>query len=160
MARNMPLPTVEADAEGNVPYVMASTYPNGATAIATEPRVTDKRKVWFPRAGVTVKIHDASKVIGIAGHYGSLTLEFAGPLDGVTHVWAQDLLDVKSEDIKDKSRSRATSSPSRANSSTASAPPPRTRATSPPRAWSSASRATDLPVAGDEYFPEAQALTP
>lgn len=102
MARNMPLPTVEADAKGDVPYVMASTYPNGATAITTEPRVTDARKVWYPRAGVTVKIHDASKVIGITGHYGSLTLEFAAPLTGLTHVWAQDLLDVKSEDIISK----------------------------------------------------------
>ena len=139
---------------------MASTYPNGATAIATEPRVTDKRKVWFPRAAVTVKIHDASKVIGVAGHYGSLTLEFAGSLDGVTHVWAQDLLDVKSEDIKDKSRSRATSSPSREHSSTASAPPPRTRETSPPPAWSSASRARTSPSPVTSYFPEAQARTP
>ena len=100
MARNMPLPVVVPDQEGNVPYVMASTYPNGATAIATEPRVTDARKVWYPLAGVTVKIHDASKVIGIAGHYNSLALEFAGSLEGVTHVWAQDLLDVQAEDIK------------------------------------------------------------
>ena len=104
MARHMPLPEVEADEEGNAPYVMASTYPNGATAIATEPRITDARKVWYPRAGVTVKIHDASKVIGIAGHYGTLTLEFATPLTGVTHVWAQDLLDVKAEDIMSKVR--------------------------------------------------------
>ena len=80
MARNMPIPEVTADKEGNLPYVMASTYPNGATAITTEPRVTDARKVWYPRAEVTAKIHDASKVIGIAGHYGTLTLEFATPV--------------------------------------------------------------------------------
>ncbi len=159
MARNMPLPTVEADAEGNVPYVMASTYPNGATAIATEPRVTDKRKVWFPRAGVTVKIHDASKVIGVAGHYGSLTLEFAGSLDSVTHVWAQDLLDVKSEDIKDKitiSGNKLTI-PGELIDRIGTAAKDEGDLSAPGMVIRLVGK--DLPIAGDDYFPEPKRYT-
>jgi hypothetical protein len=159
MARNMPLPEVAADKEGNVPYVMASTYPNGATAIATEPRVTDKRKVWFPRAAVTVKIHDASKVIGIAGHYGSLTLEFAGPLDGVTHVWAQDLLDLKAGDIKDKvsiSGNKLTI-PGELIDRIGTAAKDEKDVSAPGMVIRL--EGTDLPVAGDEYFPKPKRAT-
>ena len=159
MARNMPLPTVEADAEGNVPYVMASTYPNGATAIATEPRVTDARKVWFPRAGVTAKIHDASKVIGVAGHYGSLTLEFAGSLDGVTHVWAQDLLDVKSEDIisKVKISGNKLTIPGKLIDRIGTVAKDEGDLSAPGMVIRL--EGTDLPVAGDEYFPKPKRAT-
>ena len=159
MARNMPLPTVEADAEGNVPYVMASTYPNGATAIATEPRVTDKRKVWFPRAGVTVKIHDASKVIGVAGHYGSLTLEFAAPLTGVTHVWAQDLLDVKSEDIisKVKISGNKLTIPGKLIDRIGTAAKDEGDLSAPGMVIRLEGK--DLPIAGDDYFPEPKRYT-
>ncbi len=159
MARNMPLPTVEADAEGNVPYVMASTYPNGATAIATEPRVTDARKVWFPRAGVTVKIHDASKVIGVAGHYGSLTLEFAGSLDGVTHVWAQDLLDVKSEDIisKVKISGNKLTIPGKLIDRIGTAAKDEGDLSAPGMVIRLEGK--DLPIAGDDYFPEPKRYT-
>ena len=159
MARNMPLPTVEADAEGNVPYVMASTYPNGATAIATEPRVTDARKVWFPRAGVTVKIHDASKVIGVAGHYGSLTLEFAGSLDGVTHVWAQDLLDVKSEDIisKVKISGNKLTIPGKLIDRIGTAAKDEGDLSAPGMVIRLVGK--DLPIAGDEYFPKPKRAT-
>ena len=100
MARNMPLPTVECD--GPPPFVCATTYPNGPTGIATEGRVSAKKRWFEPRAKVTVKIKDAAEPIGIAGHYKSLVLEFAGPLDGVTHVWTQDLLADKAEDIRAK----------------------------------------------------------
>lgn len=158
MVRNMPLPEVVADEEGNVPYVMASTYPNGAVAIATEPRVTDARKVWYPRAGVTVRIHDASKPIGIAGHYGTLTLEFAGSLNGVTHVWAQDLLAEQAEDIKGRvtiSGNRITLpgelidqiGTSVKDEGDISAPGMVLRL-----------EGKNLPVAGDDYFPEPKRI--
>ncbi len=159
MARNMPLPEVEANQAGDVPYVMASTYPNGATAITTEPRVTDTRKVWYPRAGVTVQIHDAAKLVGIAGHYQSLTLEYAGPLTGVTHVWAQDLLGEQAEDIRhlvEISASRLTIpgelidriGTSAKDEGDLSAPGMVLRLDG-----------SDLPVAGSAYFPEPQRIT-
>ena len=53
MARNMPLPTVEI--EGPAPYVMAATYPNGATGIAMEGRVRPDKPWFYPRARVAVK---------------------------------------------------------------------------------------------------------
>ncbi|MCP5534298.1 MAG: hypothetical protein H7A48_14100 [Akkermansiaceae bacterium] len=97
MARNMPLPVVEAD--GPPPFVCASTYPNGATGIATEGRVRPDERWSEPRAKVRVRIQDASKPIGVVGRYESLALGFAGPLGGLEHVWAQDLLATESEDI-------------------------------------------------------------
>ena len=100
MARNMPLPTVES--EGAPPFVCATTYPNGPTGIATEGRVTPDNRWFEPRAKVTVSIKNAAQPIGIAGHYRELVLHFAGSLDGVKKIWAQDLLAPQAEDIKSK----------------------------------------------------------
>lgn len=97
MARNMPLPTVEI--EGEPPYVMASTYPNGPLAVAVEGRVNPKDQWYEPRAKITVPVKDARQPIGVFGHYDQLILRFAGSLDGVEKVWAQDLLAVESIDI-------------------------------------------------------------
>ena len=98
MARSMPLPTVEMD--GDPPYVMASTYPNGATAVAVEGRCRPDKPYFVPRAKVTVQIADATKPVGVAGRYGTLVLEFAESVEGVRHVWAQDLLATEATDIK------------------------------------------------------------
>jgi len=97
MSRNMPLPTVKA--MKNPPYVMASTYPTGALAIATEGRVLPE-DTWFePRGNITVQVKDASQPIGIFGHYNSLTLTFSGSLNNIKHLWAQDLLSNQATDI-------------------------------------------------------------
>ncbi|MEO0510841.1 MAG: hypothetical protein AAF065_13395 [Verrucomicrobiota bacterium] len=100
MARNMPLPEVECN--GIRPYVFTSTYPNGPTGIATEGRVTPENKWLEPRAKVTVKIKDATQLIGIAGHYDELILEFADSIEDVQHVWAQDLLAERASNIKNR----------------------------------------------------------
>ena len=97
MARNMPIPIIEP--MKNPPYVMASTYPNGPLAISTEGRVSPERPWSEPRGKITVQVKDASQPIGIFGHYHSLTLTFANSLDGVKHLWAQDLLATQSRDI-------------------------------------------------------------
>lgn len=98
MARNMPLPVVEST--GDAPYVMASTYPNGPLCVATEGRVKPTDGWYEPRAKVTVQVKDANQPIGVFGHYEQLTLTFADSLDGLQHVWAQDLLAEKAEDIR------------------------------------------------------------
>lgn len=98
MARNMPLPKVEC--EGPHPFVCATTYPNGPTGIATEGRVAPENRWFEPRAKVTVKIKDAAQPIGIVGRYDELVLEFAGSIEQVENVWAQDLLADYAEDIK------------------------------------------------------------
>ena len=100
MARNMPLPKVESD--GPAPFVCVSTYPNGPTGIATDGRVSPEKRWFEPRAKVTVKIKDASQPIGVVGRYKELVLEFASSLEGVEYIWAQDLLDDSSMDIKSK----------------------------------------------------------
>ncbi len=100
MARNMPLPKVESD--GEPPYVCVTTYPNGQLGIATEGRVKPDDKWFHPRAKVMVKVKDANQLIGVAGHYKELVLEFAGDLDGVERVWGQDLLADKAIEIKNE----------------------------------------------------------
>jgi len=98
MARNMRLPTVECD--GPAPFVCTTTYPNGPTGIATDGRVSPENRWFEPRAKVTVKIKEAAQPIGIVGRYETLVLEFAGSIESVDHIWAQDLLAEESEDIK------------------------------------------------------------
>ena len=100
MARNIPLPQVLSD--GDPPYVMASAYPNGPVAIATEGRVKPEDQWYHPRAKIQVQIKDPAQPIGIFGHYRELILEFAQPLQGVKKVWAQDLLAEQATDIKNK----------------------------------------------------------
>ena len=100
MARNMPLPRVEVT--GDAPYVMASTYPNGAVCVATEGRVKPGDEWFYPLAKVTVQVADANQPVGIFGYYEQLILEFPESLDAVTSVWAQDLLAESSADIMKK----------------------------------------------------------
>lgn len=98
MARNMPLPKVEIDKDP--PYVLASQFPNGAIAIATEGRVKPENSWYFPRANITVDCGKSEgHPIGIFGHYQSLTLTFAKNLPKKIVVLAQDLLSDKAIDI-------------------------------------------------------------
>lgn len=98
MARNMPLPEVEA--QGDAPYVLACAYPNGPVAIATEGRVKPHSQWFHPRARVLVQIRDISQPIGIFGHYGELVLKFGQGLGHIKKIWAQDLLAEQATDIK------------------------------------------------------------
>ena len=98
MARNMPLPKVNI--EGDAPYVMASTYPNGPVGIATEGRVNPKDQWYHPHAKVTVQINDSEQPIGIFGHYDQLVLELNNEDRVPQKIWAQDLLAEKATDIK------------------------------------------------------------
>jgi hypothetical protein len=104
MARNMPLPKVEI--EGEPPYVMASTYPNGPVCIATEGRVRPDNQWFHPRAKVTITVNDPGQPIGIFGHYHQLVLEFREPVDP-EHIWAQDLLAEQAVDIRSKVNAKA-----------------------------------------------------
>ena len=78
---------------------MATTYPNGPVAVATEGRVNPEDQWFHPRAKITVRVQDASQSIGIFGHYDSLTLEFSETIEDRKHVWAQDLLATEATDI-------------------------------------------------------------
>lgn len=98
MARNMALPKVEII--GDAPYVMATTYPNGAVCVATEGRVKPEDEWCYPLAKVTIQVADLTQPIGIFGYYDELIIEFAQNLDAVKSVYAQDLLADCSKDIK------------------------------------------------------------
>lgn len=99
MARNMPLPKVKVD--GDAPYVMASTYPNGPVCVTTEGRVKPEDQWYHPRATVSIQIKDASQPIGVFGHYKELVLEFVEPIS-ISKLWAQDLLAENAVDILSK----------------------------------------------------------
>ena len=99
MARNMALPIVQTD-EKEEPYVMATTYPDGAICVATEGRVQPENEWFYPLADVTIEAKGTAHPIGIFGYYKSLKIQFAEDLGQVKHVWAQDLLADASTDIK------------------------------------------------------------
>ena len=99
MARNMNLPKVHVE-QGELPYVMATTYPNGAICVATEGRVKPEDEWFYPLADVTIEAKDAAHPIGVFGYYKTLNIQFAENLESVKHIWAQDLLDDASVDIK------------------------------------------------------------
>ncbi|MCK4999869.1 MAG: hypothetical protein KAS23_10045 [Anaerohalosphaera sp.] len=100
MARNMELPKVEID--GDKPFVMASKFPNGAVCVATEGRVKSGDQWFHPRAKVTVKVSDLTRLIGVFGHYESLVIESDVSLSSIKSVWAQDLLADKAVNIIDQ----------------------------------------------------------
>lgn len=97
MARNMALPEVEI--EGLPPFVMASTFPNGSVAVATEGRVQPDNGWFHPRARVTVELSDPAKPVGVFGHYAALVLRFKEETARPAKVWAQDLLADTADDI-------------------------------------------------------------
>ncbi|WP_167605756.1 hypothetical protein [Maribellus sediminis] len=100
MTRNIALPEVKC--EGIPPYVLASKFPNGAIAIATEGRVTPDKSWQHPKADITLKEVELNKPIGIFGYYESLTFEFSETLPDEIKIYGQDLLSKKAIDITNK----------------------------------------------------------
>ena len=100
MTRNIALPEVKC--EGIPPYVLASKFPNGAIAIATEGRVTPDKSWQHPKADITLKEVELNKPIGIFGYYESLTFEFSETLPDEIKIYGQDLLSTKAIDITNK----------------------------------------------------------
>jgi hypothetical protein len=100
MARNIALPEVVTD--GMSPYVMASRFPNGAIAIATEGRVLPEQSWIEPLAEVSLKEVTPNYPIGIFGNYKSLRLKFENELPENVSVLAQDLLATSALDITDQ----------------------------------------------------------
>ncbi len=102
VSRNMPLPEIAADSTTAVPFVMASRYPNGATAIVTTERTLGRECVLNPVA-VTVKMSDWYKPIGIFGLYESLVLDFDNEIGAQDFtVLGQDLAGELAIDITDR----------------------------------------------------------
>lgn len=102
ISRNMPLPEVMAVRADEVPFVMASRYPNGATAVVTTERTLGRECV-LPLVTVTVQIEDLYKPIGIFGKYKELVLKFREKVDlSSIKVCGQDLAGDRTIDITDR----------------------------------------------------------
>ena len=100
MARNIALPEVQST--GLAPYVMATRFPNGAIAVATEGRVTPDQSWVQPKANITLKEVDVNLPIGIFGYYQTLTLECPETLPDDVKIYGQDLLSETVMDLSDK----------------------------------------------------------
>ena len=97
----MPLPDVSVPDAGPAPYVLASRHPNGATSIATLPRISTGAGSYFPLADISIEIADATAPIGIFGRYNSLTLKLSAE-PGSCRIFAQDLAGDKATDVTDR----------------------------------------------------------
>jgi len=101
VARGMALPEVEV--EGDPPYVTCSQHPNGAVAIATLPRVSAEKQVYYPLADVTIHLKDRYVPMGIFGHFNSLRIDFDQPVQPEElQIMGQDLASLEAVDITSK----------------------------------------------------------
>lgn len=97
MSRNMPLPEVQV--KGEAPYVVCGRNPNGAVAVVSLCRVDElNRKLYLPKAGVTLLLEELPSVIGVFGSYEYLSIRCPG-LTGTPRVYAQDILSERAEEI-------------------------------------------------------------
>ncbi len=97
VARGCALPEVTADANGNVPFVVAARNPNGAFSVVTAGR-TLERTYEIPLCRVTLYVEDA-QTVGVFGEYEELILETSR--EHISHVWMQDLAGEEAFDITD-----------------------------------------------------------
>ena len=103
ISRHMPLPEVDSRADSR-PFVLASRYPNGATAVAAIGRTLDREYV---SCGVpaSFEVEDWKAPIGLFGVFGDVTIRFRS-LPASIRIYAQDLKADKAEDITEKTSIR------------------------------------------------------
>lgn len=89
IARNMPLPEVQAT--GETPFVVCSTHPDThALSVAVVPRTLPDQLYVTPAATIRVCCADPDAPMGLFGHWQSVELVFDRPAKG-QRVWGQDL---------------------------------------------------------------------
>ena len=89
VSRAMPLPEV-SDRSEDRPYILASTYPNGAVAVAAIGRALGREYV-TKEIDVKVKGSDWCAPVGLFGYFKSVTIEYASEAPAKAKIWAQDL---------------------------------------------------------------------
>lgn len=97
----MKLPEVSVTGGNNVPFVLASRFPTGEIAVATQPRrieVNAKPRLVYPLADVIVEAGDLKRPVGVFGQYNSLTLLTTTDLSA-KRILAQDLAGSVAVDI-------------------------------------------------------------
>lgn len=99
IARNCKLPEVQADENGNTPYVIAAKNPvSGAFSVATLGRTMD-RSYEIPKCDVSIEATDAD-TIGVFGEYESLIIE--NTHTDIRRILMQDLADDHAYDVTDE----------------------------------------------------------
>lgn len=91
ISRRMPLPRITTSDTTHQPYILASRYPNGATAVVTIERVIGRENI-LNQESVSIELDDPSSPVGIFGDYKELILNYPQPLveDGIK-IYGQDL---------------------------------------------------------------------
>ena len=90
VSRGLPLPVANTSSVSQ-PYLLSSLYPNGAVAIVTIGRVSNRQYI-TERVSVEQKINSIDHPIGIFGDYESLTLILPEKIKGEDYsVFGQDL---------------------------------------------------------------------
>jgi hypothetical protein len=101
VSRNMPLPIVDNNSEER-PYILSSTYPTGAIAIAAIGRALEREYV-CKEVAVTAQAKDWHAPIGLFGHFEKVCLLFPEHFEQKGNrkpkVLAQDLAGDKAVDI-------------------------------------------------------------
>ncbi len=101
VSRRMPLPYVE-DTTATRPFILASTYPNGAVAVAAIGRAIGREYI-TKEVPVTVQASDWNAPVGIFGYFDSVTLIYpSAPATARIQVLAQDLAGDTPVNISDK----------------------------------------------------------
>lgn len=91
VSRGMPLPEVSDNSSEDRPFILASRYPNGATAVASIGRSLNRNYV-SKAIGVTLPISQIEAPIGVFGFFKELTLVFEKDFKaGNYKIYAQDL---------------------------------------------------------------------
>lgn len=104
MSRNMPLPVVTDGADDPMrPFLMASRYPNGAVAVSAVERSQGRRSVQ-KAVGVSIKVEEWDKPVGVFGYYKELTVNFDTEIPAGKRLFAQDLIAKEAQDITDEVR--------------------------------------------------------
>ncbi len=96
ISRNMKLPTVTPDENGDIPFAVASQNPSGAISVATCGR-TKERAYYIPRCTVEIEGKNAD-TFGIFGEYKELIISFDKKCTA-EKILAQDLAGDISYDI-------------------------------------------------------------
>jgi hypothetical protein len=102
LTRGLALPTVQGGEPA--PYVVASRFPNSAVAIAALARTSPEDGWRCAAVDVSLRLEEMPVVVGVFGHFRSLTLAFARPLAPGTRVLAQDLAGDRAYDVTQEAR--------------------------------------------------------
>ena len=98
-SRGMALPAVSDTLSPDRPFILASRYPNGATAIASIGRALHREYV-TKRVAVEIPIQQAEAPVGVFGYFEKVTLAFAPDVPLAQYkVYAQDLAANEAEDV-------------------------------------------------------------